>query len=378
MLKLARIVPVLALLCAVGLSLPAQTPTKLVLTLEESLRLALLQLVARARPQAARLTLVPARPLRRGDPRGRLAGGRPEERGHLGDDLPAVDRVVVDLAVAPAALQRARRGQPEQRRRVDLATGRGRQQRAELPANAEVTLHPRGADLLVLVSRLRPGEGEAAVHVEELEVTRHPGGEAAARRARCGQLVDAEGRVRMVDVSAKPPTAREAVARGRIEIAAEALALVRSGRIAKGDPLQAARLAGIMAAKRTSDLIPLCHPLPLTHVDIALTPTATGYEIEARARTTAPTGVEMEALTAVAVAAGIATLRALRDDPPYETLERLLPDDRMAARAIDDHQKILDAIVAHDAKRAAALMRDHLDYFDKRTRKRRPSNDGRR
>jgi cyclic pyranopterin monophosphate synthase len=115
--------------------------------------------------------------------------------------------------------------------------------------------------------------------------------------------VDAEGRVKMVDVSAKPPTAREAVARGHITIAPDALALVRAGRIAKGDPLQAARLAGIMAAKRTSELIPLCHPLALTHVEVALRPTATGYEIEARARTTAQTGVEMEALTAVSVAA---------------------------------------------------------------------------
>jgi len=109
--------------------------------------------------------------------------------------------------------------------------------------------------------------------------------------------------VKMVDVSAKPPTAREAVARGHVAIGREALALIRSGRIAKGDPLQAARIAGVMAAKKTSDLIPLCHPLPLTHVDVALEETPDGYDIEARARTTAPTGVEMEALTAVSVAA---------------------------------------------------------------------------
>ncbi len=107
----------------------------------------------------------------------------------------------------------------------------------------------------------------------------------------------------MVDVGAKPATAREAIARGRITIAPDALRLVRAGRIAKGDPLQAARLAGIMAAKRTSELIPLCHPLPLTHVEVALRPTRSGYEIEATARTTAQTGVEMEALTAVSVAA---------------------------------------------------------------------------
>ena len=83
----------------------------------------------------------------------------------------------------------------------------------------------------------------------------------------------------------------------------EALRIVRAGAIKKGDPLQTARLAGIMAAKRTADLIPLCHPLPLSHVEVELRELADGYEIEARARTTAQTGVEMEALTAVAVAA---------------------------------------------------------------------------
>jgi cyclic pyranopterin phosphate synthase len=107
----------------------------------------------------------------------------------------------------------------------------------------------------------------------------------------------------MVDVSGKAVTAREAVARGHIAVSAEALELIRAGRIAKGDPLQTARLAGIMAAKRTSELIPLCHPLPLSHVDVTLTATPDGYDIEACARTTAQTGVEMEALTAVSVAA---------------------------------------------------------------------------
>jgi cyclic pyranopterin phosphate synthase len=107
----------------------------------------------------------------------------------------------------------------------------------------------------------------------------------------------------MVDVSAKPDTAREAVARGRIRIGRRALGLIRSGRVAKGDPLQAARLAGIMAAKRTAELVPLCHPLPLSHVDVEILPAPGGYEIQATARTTGKTGVEMEALTAVAVAA---------------------------------------------------------------------------
>ena len=115
--------------------------------------------------------------------------------------------------------------------------------------------------------------------------------------------VDRRGQVRMVDVGDKAVTAREAVAHGSIRMSAEARRLIRAGRVKKGDPLQAARLAGILAAKQTSSLIPLCHPLPLSGVDVVLTPTARGYNIDARVRTTAQTGVEMEALTAVAVAA---------------------------------------------------------------------------
>lgn len=107
----------------------------------------------------------------------------------------------------------------------------------------------------------------------------------------------------MVDVGGKPVTAREALARGSITMSAQALGLVRRGGLAKGDPLEVARLAGIMAAKRTAELIPLCHPLPLTHVNVELTPVRRGYRIEARVRTSSQTGVEMEALTAVAVAA---------------------------------------------------------------------------
>src|SRR5687767_6944284 len=107
----------------------------------------------------------------------------------------------------------------------------------------------------------------------------------------------------MVDVGDKPVTNREAVARGEITMSAAALRLIRRGEVAKGDPLQTARLAGIMAAKQTSTLIPLCHPLPITHVSVELTPTRRGYRIESRVRTTAQTGVEMEALTAVSVAA---------------------------------------------------------------------------
>jgi len=115
--------------------------------------------------------------------------------------------------------------------------------------------------------------------------------------------VDPEGRVRMVDVGGKAVTEREAVARGTIRVSGEALELVRTGAVSKGDPLQTARIAGIMAAKRTADLIPLCHPLALTHVEVDLRPRDDGYEIEARVKTTGQTGVEMEALTAVAVAA---------------------------------------------------------------------------
>ena len=115
--------------------------------------------------------------------------------------------------------------------------------------------------------------------------------------------VGRDGAARMVDVSAKPVTAREAVAQGRITMSAEAVRAVRAGTLKKGDPLQAARLAGIMAAKRTAELIPLCHPLPLTHADITLRPLRDGYVVEASVRTSAQTGVEMEALTAVSVAA---------------------------------------------------------------------------
>jgi cyclic pyranopterin phosphate synthase len=115
--------------------------------------------------------------------------------------------------------------------------------------------------------------------------------------------VDEAGRIRMVDVGHKPVTAREAVAAGHIRLSAEALKQIRAGGLKKGDPLETARLAGIMAAKQTASLIPLCHPLPISHADVALTPLHDGYAIEATVRTTAQTGVEMEALTAVSVAA---------------------------------------------------------------------------
>ena len=115
--------------------------------------------------------------------------------------------------------------------------------------------------------------------------------------------VDAKGRAAMVDVGHKAATAREAWAQGTITMSAAALRAVRTGTVAKGDVLQVARLAGILAAKQTASLIPLCHPLPLSHITVELTPRRRGYRIDARVRTTAQTGVEMEALTAVSVAA---------------------------------------------------------------------------
>jgi cyclic pyranopterin phosphate synthase len=113
--------------------------------------------------------------------------------------------------------------------------------------------------------------------------------------------VDETGGVRMVDVGGKELSRRRAVARAEVRMAAETARLLRE--LPKGDALATAQLAGIMAAKRTSDLIPLCHPLPLSHVEVALTVGEESVEIVASAETTAQTGVEMEALTAAAVAA---------------------------------------------------------------------------
>ncbi len=115
--------------------------------------------------------------------------------------------------------------------------------------------------------------------------------------------LDESGNARMVDVGAKPDTERIAVARGEVHISQETLALVRDGKAAKGDVLAVARVAGIMAAKKTSELIPLCHPIMLTSVKVDFAFQEWGIEVEARTKTTGPTGVEMEALTAVSVAA---------------------------------------------------------------------------
>ncbi len=116
--------------------------------------------------------------------------------------------------------------------------------------------------------------------------------------------IDAAGHARMVDVSAKDETMREATAKGRVNMLASTLALIGTGNAPKGDVLAAARLAGIMAAKKTSDLIPLCHPLAISSVtvDLALDEAENSVEVSATVRTTGRTGVEMEALTAVSVA----------------------------------------------------------------------------
>ncbi len=115
--------------------------------------------------------------------------------------------------------------------------------------------------------------------------------------------VDEQGAARMVDVSGKADTARVAVARGSILLSPETIQLLRDEAVPKGDVLGAARIAGIMAAKKTSELIPLCHPLAITKAEIAFEVFDTGVDIEARVSVTGKTGVEMEALTAVSVAA---------------------------------------------------------------------------
>jgi len=114
--------------------------------------------------------------------------------------------------------------------------------------------------------------------------------------------LDDQGRARMVDVTGKPDTVREAVAKGLVRMDPSVRDLALSGGAAKGDVITTAELAGVMAAKRTSDLIPLCHPLALSKVGVSIAAHDEGFEVTAQVRTTGPTGVEMEALTAVSVA----------------------------------------------------------------------------
>ena len=153
-------------------------------------------------------------------------------------------------------------------------------------------------------------EFEAGVRSERPKLERYlsaPAGDAEPADSEEPRLthLDEEGRASMVDVGWKPETTREAVARGWVSMQPETMALIRSGGVEKGDVLSVARIAGVMAAKRTSDLIPLCHPLPLdqVRVELDLDEVDSRVVIAATARTTAKTGVEMEALTAVSVAA---------------------------------------------------------------------------
>jgi|SRR5436190_9705245 len=115
--------------------------------------------------------------------------------------------------------------------------------------------------------------------------------------------IDEQGRAKMVDTTDKGVTARRAIASARVLMSRETVDAIRNHQTPKGDPLETARLAGVVAAKRTSDLIPLCHPLPLTHIDVRAELRAEGVYLESEVATRAQTGVEMEALTAVSVAA---------------------------------------------------------------------------
>ena len=139
--------------------------------------------------------------------------------------------------------------------------------------------------------------------------------------------LDADGGAHMVDVSAKADTAREAVAEGRISMSAEALTAIRAGNMKKGDVLGTARIAGILAAKKTSDLIPLCHPLMLSKISVEFAYEAAAIRVEARVRLNGPTGVEMEALTAVSV-----TLLTLYDMAKALDKSMIISDIRLLAK----------------------------------------------
>ena len=139
--------------------------------------------------------------------------------------------------------------------------------------------------------------------------------------------LDKDGGAHMVDVSAKADSAREAVAEGRISMSAEALEAIRAGNMKKGDVLGTARIAGILAAKKTSDLIPLCHPLMLSKISVDFEYEATSIRVEARVRLNGPTGVEMEALTAVSV-----TLLTLYDMAKALDKSMIISDIRLLSK----------------------------------------------
>ena len=145
---------------------------------------------------------------------------------------------------------------------------------------------------------------------------------------------DAAGRVAMVDVGAKPPTRRVASASGRVRCSESALAAIRDGTARKGDVLTTARLAGIMAAKRTAELIPLCHPLALTHIEVTadLVADPPAVALRATVRCQGPTGVEMEALTAVAVAA-LTVIDMIKAVDPWAVIEAVQVEEKAGGRS---------------------------------------------
>jgi cyclic pyranopterin monophosphate synthase len=135
------------------------------------------------------------------------------------------------------------------------------------------------------------------------QITNHKDAKTPRHKTKKPSHLDADGRARMIDVSEKEPTVRRAVAESFVRLSRKTISLISSGKLPKGNALETARLAGIVAAKRTSELIPLCHPLNLTFVDVQAKPSPTGVRFISTVTCTGPTGVEMEALTAAAVAA---------------------------------------------------------------------------
>ena len=193
------------------------------------------------------------------------------------------NRDLRDFTVDPARAHQLARSAPDD---ALLVSESGIATRADLDAAAAHGIRTflvgeslmRQVDVAAATRRLLTGDGMRLTHL------------------------DAAGAAHMVDVSAKPATAREATAEGRIVMSAEALAAMRDGSLAKGDALAVARVAGIMAAKRTAELVPLCHPLAISKVAVDLAFVADGIAVTATVATTGPTGVEMEALTAVSIA----------------------------------------------------------------------------
>jgi len=149
--------------------------------------------------------------------------------------------------------------------------------------------------------------------------------------------LDERGAARMVDVSGKPVTARTATASGHVELSAAVVDLLRGGGVPKGDALAVARIAGIQAAKRTPELVPLCHPIAIHGVDVGLSVVDDGVDIEATVRTADRTGVEMEALTCVAVAA-LALIDMVKAVDPAAVIARIQVDSKTGGTSADWHR----------------------------------------